>query len=99
MLNARAGRPALLLFALVLLAWAQQKLSIVDYVKAALAANNVPLAQKALEQYRSVAGTSPEYIEALSWLGRAALARNDFAGAEANASQVRQLSLAALAKR
>lgn len=80
-------------------AFAQQKITIVDYVKAVLAAGDFTAAAKGLNQYRSVAGTTPDYIEALSWVGRALLAKHDFPAAEKNAQEVRNLSLAELAKR
>lgn len=88
-----------LFVALAVAAFAQQKITIVNYVKAALAAGDSGAAVKGLAQYRSVAGTTPDYIEALSWLGRAQLAKRDFAAAEQNAQDVRKLSLAELTKR
>ncbi len=78
---------------------AQQKITIVDYVKAALAAGNFTAAEKALNQYRAAAGATPEYILALSWIGRTQLARHDAAAAERNAAEVRKLSLAELTNR
>lgn len=79
-------------------AFAQQRVTIVNYVQAALAAKDFSAAEKGLAQYRSVAGTTPEYIEALSWIGRARLAQRDFGAAEQNADEVRKLSLAELTK-
>ena len=63
-----------LLLALVFVAWAQQKITIVNYVKAALAVGDFASAEKGLAQYRAAAGATPEYIEALSWIGRGRMA-------------------------
>ena len=84
--------------ALACIAFAQQRVTIVAYVQAALAAGNVAAAQKGLAQYRSAAGTTPEYIEALSWIGRARVAQRDFGAAQQNVDEVRRLSLAELTK-
>jgi len=85
-----------ILFALCLAAWAQQRVTIVNYVRAALAAGNFSAAEKGLAQYHSAVGATPEYIEALSWIGRARLAQRYFSAAEQNADEVRKLSLAEL---
>jgi hypothetical protein len=68
----------------------QQQITIVMYVKAAVAAGDFTLAGKALDQYRAAAGTTPEYIEALSWIGRGKLAGHDVAAAESNSAEVRK---------
>lgn len=78
---------------------AQQKLTIVNYVKAALSVGDFASAQKGINQYRAAAGTTPEYIEALSWIGRARLSQHDFAAAEQNSDEVRKLCQAALSGR
>jgi thiol-disulfide isomerase/thioredoxin len=88
-----------LLLVLAFVAWAQQKITIVDYVKAALAAGNFTAAEKGLNQYRAAAGSTPEYIEGLSWLGRGQLARSDVAAAERNSDEVRKLCVAELSHR
>jgi thiol-disulfide isomerase/thioredoxin len=88
-----------LLLVLAFVAWAQQKITIVNYVKAALAAGDFASAEKGLDQYRASAGATPEYIEALSWLGRGQLARHDAAAAEQNSDEVRKLCAANLAHR
>ncbi len=56
-------------------------------------------AEKLLAQYRASAGITPDYLEALSWLGRAHLNRNEFDAAAQNAAEVRKLAAAALQKR
>ena len=50
-------------------AWA----GIVDDVRLALAQNNFSAAESALNSYRSQQGINGDYLEAYSWLGRAAL--------------------------
>ncbi len=91
-----------LLLALAIVAWAQQRKSpsAVNYVKAALTvAGTSEPPKRGLSQFRAAAGTTPEYIEALSWIGRGRLARHDVAAAEQNAAEVRKLSLAELTHR
>jgi thiol-disulfide isomerase/thioredoxin len=44
-----------------------------------------------IQQYRTQRGVTPEMIEALSWLGRGALAANELDKAESYAQQTRQL--------
>ena len=50
-------------------AWA----GIVDDVRTALAQNNFSAAESALNSYRGQQGVTAEYLEAYSWMGRAAL--------------------------
>ena len=88
-----------LLLVLVGVLWAQQKITIVAYVKAATAAGDFAAAEKGLNQYRAAAGVTPEYIEAFSWIGRGRLARHDIPAAEKNAAEVRKLADAELAHR
>jgi thiol-disulfide isomerase/thioredoxin len=78
---------------------AQQRVSIVDFVKAVATGGDFATAEKALNQYKTALGTTPEYIEAFSWIGRARLAKKDFSGASQNADAVRQLAMAELSKR
>jgi thiol-disulfide isomerase/thioredoxin len=68
-------------------------------VKASLGAGAPSYAKQALTQYRATRGVTPEYIEALSWLGRAEYASRDYAGAQQNAEEVRKLCLEQLAHR
>jgi thiol-disulfide isomerase/thioredoxin len=72
---------------------------VVYNVRLAVQAGNLGAAQQLLKQYHASLGNSPEYIEALSWLGRGELALKQYAAADANADEVRQLCLAAIAKR
>jgi thiol-disulfide isomerase/thioredoxin len=56
-----------------------------------LSAGNFAAAQKDLNLYRAAKGATPEYIEALSWVGRADLATHNFGAAQQNAAEVRRL--------
>jgi thiol-disulfide isomerase/thioredoxin len=95
----RIARLGGFLAALCLAALAQQKVTVVTYVKLAAMAGDFVSGEKALNQYRAAAGATPEYIEALSWIGRGQLARHNAAAAEQNSAEVRKLCLAELAHR
>ena len=73
--------------------------SIVTIVKASIGAGAPSYAKQALDKYRAERGVTPEYLEALSVMGRAALNAKDYAAAERNAAEVRRLSLEQLAHR
>jgi thiol-disulfide isomerase/thioredoxin len=92
-------RLAGLVVVLACIVWAQQRVSIVDFVRAVATGGDLPTAEKALNQYKTALGTTPEYVEALSWIGRARLGKKDFSGASQNADAVRQLALAQLSGR
>ena len=76
-------------------AWAD----VVTEVRVALSKNNLPLAESLVRNYRAQQGVTPEMLEALSWLGRGALAAKQFDQAEAYAEETQRLSLAELKKR
>jgi thiol-disulfide isomerase/thioredoxin len=65
----------------------------VDSVRYALAQNNFAAAEAQLNSYRSQRGTDAEYLEAYSWLGRAALDQGQYDQAAAYATQTRQMAL------
>ncbi len=52
---------------------AQQKVTIVQYVQIMAGAGNFAAAEKGLDQYRGALGMTPEYLDALSWIGRGQL--------------------------
>jgi thiol-disulfide isomerase/thioredoxin len=79
--------------------FAQQKVTIVTYVELATHAGDFTAAATALQQYRTALGMTPEYLEALSWIGRGQLAHHNIDAAEKNAAEVRSLSAAELAHR
>jgi thiol-disulfide isomerase/thioredoxin len=64
---------------------------IIEDVRAAVAHNNFALGDSLIARYRSQGGVTPEMLEALSWLGRGALAAKQFDKAEAYASQTQGL--------
>jgi thiol-disulfide isomerase/thioredoxin len=63
----------------------------VSLVVSDLSAGNFAAANKDLDLYRAAKGATPEYIEALSWVGRADLAARNFAAAQQNTAEVRRL--------
>ncbi len=77
------------------LAWA----GIVDNVRVDLAQNNFSAAEAALSSYRSQLGVNPEYVEAYSWLARAALDQREYPQAVAYARQTKTLALEQLKNR
>ncbi|MCA1587031.1 MAG: TlpA family protein disulfide reductase [Acidobacteria bacterium] len=72
---------------------------IIKNVRGAIAANDFGLAAKTLETYRANNGVTPEMLEALSWMGRGALAAKDLDGAEKYARETYQLATAELKRR
>jgi thiol-disulfide isomerase/thioredoxin len=81
------------------LAWAQQNVTIVDFVHAYSLAGDFTTAEKGLAQYRASRGITPEYLQALSWVGRTQLAHHNVAAAEKNAAEVMKLCLVELTHR
>jgi thiol-disulfide isomerase/thioredoxin len=64
-----------------------------------LSGGNYTAADNDLKLYRAAKGVTPEYIEALSWVGRARLSTRDFAAAQQNTAEVRKLAAAELTHR
>src|SRR5215470_18869411 len=73
--------------------------SIVDDVRAANAQNDFARAQAALDGYKSQHGVTPEYLEAMSWMARNALAVKKYDAAENYARQTESLARQMLYKR
>lgn len=88
-------RKLLILIAFVTPAWA----GIVENVRTALAQGNFSAADSDLTFYRNSKGVTPEYIEAYSWLGRAALDAHNYDQAAAYAKQTSALALDQLKQR
>jgi thiol-disulfide isomerase/thioredoxin len=88
-------RKLLILIALVTPAWA----GIVENVRTALAQNNFGAADSYLASYRSSEGVTPEYVEAYSWMARAALSAHNYDQAAAYAKQTKALALDQLKQR
>jgi thiol-disulfide isomerase/thioredoxin len=80
-------------------AFAQQRLTIVQYVQAATQAGEFAAAENALGQYRKALGQTPEYLDALAWVGRGQLAKHNYDAADKNAQDVRAKCLAELTHR
>jgi thiol-disulfide isomerase/thioredoxin len=76
-------------------AWA----GIVDDVRTALLQNNFSAAESELNSYRGGRGVTAEYLEAYSWLGRAALDQHQYDQAAAYAKQTKTLVLEQLKQR
>ena len=76
-------------------AWA----GIVDNVRVELTQNNFSAAESELSSYRSQLGVNPEYLEAYSWLARAALDQREYPQAAAYAKQTKTLALEQLKNR
>jgi thiol-disulfide isomerase/thioredoxin len=66
--------------------------NIVDDVRVELSQNNFAAANTKLSAYHSQQGDTPEYIEAVSWMARAALAAKQLDQAESYARQTEKLS-------
>jgi thiol-disulfide isomerase/thioredoxin len=65
--------------------------TLVAKVHDAALAGDFASARLELGRYRATLGVTPEYIEALSWIGRGELSLRQTAAAEANAAEVRGL--------
>jgi thiol-disulfide isomerase/thioredoxin len=83
----------------ILLATSAASAGIVDTVRYALAQNSFSAAEVALNSYRAQRGVDAEYLEAYSWLGRAALDLGKYDQATAYAQQTKSLALEQLKQR
>ncbi len=72
---------------------------VIGEVRAAIAKNDFAGGERILAAYRKTAGTTPEALEALSWLGRGALAASQLDRAETYALDTYDLAVAALKTR
>jgi thiol-disulfide isomerase/thioredoxin len=94
-----ALRCLIFLFASFALSAAATVPVIVAQVRTVLSGGDFTSARRELKQYRSALGVTPEYLEALSWVGRALLGERQYGAAEENAAEVRKLSLDMLSHR
>jgi len=92
MISDMGFRKYFIFFLLVSPAWA----GIVEDVRTALVQNDFKTADSDLNSYRAKSGITPEYIEAYSWMGRAALQARQYEQAAAYAKQTKALALAQL---
>jgi thiol-disulfide isomerase/thioredoxin len=90
-----AFRKCLILILLATPAWA----GIVEDVRTALAQSNFSAADSNLNAYRSRNGVTPEYVEAYSWMGRAALDAHQYDQAAAYAKRTKNFALEQLKHR
>ena len=88
-------RKLVILIALVTPAWA----GIVEDVREALAQNSFASADLYLKAYLAKNGATPEYVEAYSWIARAALSNDQYDQAAEYAKQTKALALEQLKKR
>ncbi len=88
-------RILLVTLALTASAWA----GIIDDVRSDLEQNNYSTAEAALNSYRSRQGINPEYLEAYSWLGRAALQQGQYEQAAGYAKQTKAMAADLLKQR
>jgi cytochrome c biogenesis protein CcmG/thiol:disulfide interchange protein DsbE len=88
-------RKLAILIVLVTPAWA----GVVEDVRTALAQNSFSAAEALLTSYRARNGVTPEYVEAYSWMGRAALSAHDYDQAAAYAKQTSALAVEQLKRR
>jgi thiol-disulfide isomerase/thioredoxin len=88
-------RKLVILVALATPAWA----GIVEDVRTALAQNSFSAAEAQLNSYRARNGVTPEYVEAYSWMGRAALNAREYDQAAAYAKQTNALAVEQIKKR
>jgi thiol-disulfide isomerase/thioredoxin len=87
------------LLALTFAVPASASAGIVDDVRTALAQNNFSAAESELNSYRAQRGVTAEYVEAYSWMARAALDERQYDQAAAYAKQAKALALEQLKRR
>ena len=78
---------------------ATQSSTLITDVRAAIKANDLPKAAAIVAAFRKAQGVTPEMLEALSWVGRGALAARDLDRAENVARETYDLSTGLLASR
>lgn len=85
----------LFLVVLAASAWA----GVVEDVRISLSRNDFSSAEQELNSYRSQRGITAEYLDAYSWLGRAAYEQGDYDRASAYAKETKTLALEQLKQR
>jgi thiol-disulfide isomerase/thioredoxin len=92
-------RMLLRLLSCILLLGTTAVAGIVEDVRGALEQSNFTSAESELKNYKAQRGVTPEYLEALSWMGRAALKMDQYAQAESYAKQTQTLAVQQLKSR
>ena len=72
---------------------------IIDDVRTSLAQQNFSSAESALAAYKAKSGVTPEYLEALSWMGRGALSMRQYSQATTYARDTQTLANPLLKKK
>ncbi len=86
-------------FGILLLLTSSAFAGIVEDVQSSLAQSNFTSADSELRAYKAKLGVTPEYLEALSWMGRAALQMQQYSQAENYAKQTMTSALPLLQSR
>jgi thiol-disulfide isomerase/thioredoxin len=81
-----------ILVALLLVGTASAQ-SVIRDVRRAIAREDFSAGERLVAEYRTAHGVTPEMLEALSWLGRGALAAKSLDGADRYAEETRKLAL------
>jgi len=92
-------RSRIFFLAIVLLVASSAWAGIIESVRYALGQNNFAAAEAELDHYRSQRGADAEYLEAYSWLARAALDQQQYDRAAAYARQTKALAMEQLKQR
>lgn len=87
------------LISYALLAASTATSAIIKDVRDSIAKQDFQTAATSIDSYQKTQGVTPELLEAMSWMGRGALASKDYANAEAWSAKAYRLSSAELAKR
>jgi hypothetical protein len=90
---------ALALVATLFVGQAARPVTLLSEVREAIAAHDLARAESLVAKRRAEQGTTPEVIEAISWLGRGALAERQLDRAEKHAIEAYTLAVSALATR
>ena len=90
---------AVVLAVVALVGVAAQPPAIITEVRGAIKANDFAAGDKLLAAYRTAHGITPDYLEALSWMGRGTLAAKNLDAAERYARDTYQQSIAMLKTR
>jgi thiol-disulfide isomerase/thioredoxin len=90
---------ALALAATLFVGQAARPVTLLSEVRGAIAAHDLTRAESLVATRRAEQGTTPEVVEAISWLGRGALAERQLDRAEKHAIEAYKLAVAALGTR
>jgi thiol-disulfide isomerase/thioredoxin len=95
----RLTATALLVWVALAAGLSGQPPAIITEVRAAIAANDFARGDRLLSSYRSANGVTPEWLEAISWMGRGSLAAKQLDNAEKYARETYRLATAELERR